>query len=107
MVKRSREAEWLATGTDGIERWVLRNNPAGGRTSLVRLKAGARFPRHAHEGTEEVLVISGRVRIGDVEMAQHDFLFTEAGAEHDVQALEDAIIYVASEKRTPPVEPTR
>ncbi|MEO5699745.1 MAG: cupin domain-containing protein [Casimicrobiaceae bacterium] len=107
MLQRSREATWQSTGHDGIDRWLLRNNPAGGRTSLVRLRAGTRFPTHRHEGHEEVLVIEGRVRIGEVELERNDYLFTEPGEEHDVVALEDAVIYVASEKPTPPVEPLR
>lgn len=105
MLQRSRDAQWQPTGHDGIERWLLRNNAMGGRTSLVRLRAGTRFPTHAHEGHEEVLVISGRVRLGTVEMERNDYLYTEPGEEHDVVALEDAVIYVASEKRTPKVEP--
>jgi hypothetical protein len=33
------------TPYDGIERALFRNNDSGGRSSMVRLVAGARFPR--------------------------------------------------------------
>ncbi len=98
------ERQWLPTDYDGIDRSVLRLNDGGGRTSLVRLVAGSRFPRHAHVGSEEVLVIEGKVVIGEATLAAGDYLYTEAGEEHDVQALEDSVIYVASQKQTPIVE---
>ena len=76
----------------------------GGRSSAVRLIKGSRFPRHAHEGTEEVVVLSGSVRIGGVELRAGDYLFTDPGEEHDVVAISDATIFVSSQKRTPIVE---
>jgi quercetin dioxygenase-like cupin family protein len=69
----------------------------------VRLAKGARFPRHAHHGTEEVVILSGQVSIGGVAMEPGDYLFTEAGEEHDVRALSDAVIFVSSQKATPVV----
>ena len=96
--------EWTATDYSGIERSLFRNNDAGGRSSVVRLIAGARFPRHAHHGNEEVVVLSGIVLIGGVELSQSDYLFTQAGEEHDVVAVSDAVIFVSSQKSTPIVE---
>lgn len=104
LIKKAIEREWVATAYKGIERALLRNNQQGGRSSFVQLVAGARFPRHKHDGCEEVLVISGSVKIGGQELAQHDYLFTGAGEEHDVLALTDAVIFVSSEKATPVVE---
>ena len=104
LLKKAAEREFAATGIEGIERALFRNNAAGGRSSVVRLTAGSRFPRHAHHGTEEVVVLAGVVQIGGVELAPGDYLFTEAGEEHDVLALTDAIIFVSSQKGTPIVE---
>ena len=105
LVKKALDREWKATDYPGIERSLFRNNDAGGRSSVVRLTRGARFPRHAHEGTEEVVVLAGTVRIGGVELTSGDYLFTSPGEEHDVVALSDnAIIFVSSQKRTPVVE---
>jgi quercetin dioxygenase-like cupin family protein len=39
-----------------------------------------------------------------VELSTGDYLFTEPGEEHDVLALTDAEIFVASQKATPLVE---
>lgn len=104
LVNRARDREWRATEYPGIERSLFRNNDAGGRSSVVRLVAGARFPRHAHHGCEEVVVLAGTVRIGGVELGQGDHLFTQPGEELDVLAVTEAMIFVSSEKGTPVVE---
>ncbi len=104
LVNKAADREWKETGYVGIDRSLFRNNDTGGRSSVVRLAQGSRFPRHAHHGTEEVVVLAGIVRIGGVELAPGDYLFTEPGEEHDVLALSDATIFVSSQKTTPVVE---
>jgi len=104
LVKKSREREWAPTDYPGIERSLFRNNETGGRSSVVRLKQGSRFPQHAHHGTEEVVVLSGKVTLGGVALEEGDYLFTIPGEEHDVVAVTDAIIFVSSQKATPVVE---
>ena len=104
LVKKAVDREWMATDYPGIERSLFRSNETGGRSSVVRLNQGSRFPRHAHEGTEEVVVLDGIVEIGGVELGPGDYLFTTPGEEHDVLAVSDASIFVSSQKRTPVVE---
>jgi quercetin dioxygenase-like cupin family protein len=74
----------------------LRLTREGGRTSIVRLKAGAKGPRHKHGAGEDALVISGKVRIGDHIMVAGDYLWTEAGEEHELVALEDSVLYAST-----------
>ncbi len=104
LVKKAVEREWKATGYEGIERSLFRNNETGGRSSVVHLAQGARVPRHVHHGNEEVVVLAGTVLIAGVELNEGDYLYTEAGEEHDVAAVSDAIIFVSSQKGTPVVE---
>jgi quercetin dioxygenase-like cupin family protein len=104
LVNKAVQREWAPTDYRGIERSLFRNNETGGRSSVVRLASGTRFPRHAHHGTEEVIVLSGRVSIGGVVLDAGDYLFTSPGEEHDVVALTDAQIFVSSQKATPIVE---
>jgi len=104
LMHKAAERQWAPTDYRGIERSLFRNNESGGRSSVVRLAGGARFPRHAHHGNEEVIVLSGRVSIGGVELDAGDYLFTSPGEEHDVVALTDAQIFVSSQKATPIVE---
>jgi quercetin dioxygenase-like cupin family protein len=101
LLKEAAERDWKPTGLPGVERSLFRNNDQGGRSSVVRLEGGAKVPRHGRFGTEEVLVLAGRVSIGGVEMEPGDYLFTTPGEEHDVVALNDTIIFVSSEKQTP------
>ena len=96
--KTTADREWVSAGYDGAERAILRMSPENGRTALVRIKAGTRAKRHRHGAGEDVLVISGRIRLGGHDLGPGDYLYTEAGEEHDVVALEDAVFYVASEK---------
>ena len=103
LLNKSAEREWKPTDYPGIERSLFRNNEAGGRSSVVRLKKGARFPEHTHHGTEEVVVLSGRVSIGEAQMGEGDYLFTTPGEQHDVVAVTDAVIFVSSQKATPVV----
>lgn len=109
LLNTASDRAWLPTDYPGIDRCVFRLSPAGGRTSLLRMQAGTRFPRHRHGGGEEVLVIAGCVKLGDAVLRAGDFLFTDAGEEHDVAALEDAVIYVSSDRATQlleqPIEP--
>ncbi len=104
LLKQATGREWAPTDYPGIERSLFRNNETGGRSSMVRLKAGARFPQHTHHGTEEVIVMSGTVTLGGVRMEPGDYLFTTPGEQHDVVAVTDAVIFVASQKATPVVE---
>ena len=104
LLNQAHGREWKPTDYAGVERALFRNNESGGRSSFVRLKQGARFPTHAHQGTEEVVVISGKVRLGGVEMVESDYLFTTPGEEHDVVAVTDTVIFVSSQKATPVIE---
>lgn len=104
LVNKAKDREWAATPYAGIERSLFRTNEAGGRSSVVRLAKGTRFPRHEHHGTEEVVVLAGTVMIGGAELTEGDYLFTDAGEEHDVAAVTDAVIFVSSQRSTPVVE---
>ena len=104
LLKKTTDRTWLPTDHPGVERSLFRNNDTGGRSSVVRLTAGARVPRHVHHGTEEVLVLAGDVTLDGVAMTVGDYLYTEPGEEHDVVAVTDAIIFVSSQKATPVVE---
>ena len=104
LVNKATDRQWAATDYPGIERSLFRNNETGGRSSVVRLAQGSRFPRHAHQGNEEVVVLAGTARIGGVDLSPGDYLFTQPGEEHDVIAVTDTVIFVSSQKATPVVE---
>jgi quercetin dioxygenase-like cupin family protein len=104
LVNKSAGRQWTPTDYAGIDRSLFRHNDTGGRSSVVRLAPGARFPRHRHEGAEEVVVLAGHVRIGGVDLEAGDYLYTVPGEEHDVVAVTGATIFVSSQRATPVVE---
>ena len=87
LVNKVVNRQWKPTETSGVERSLFRNNEAGGRSSVVRLRKQARVPRHAHHGNEEVVVLSETVVMGGVELGEGDYLATQPGEEHDVVAI--------------------
>lgn len=96
LLKTASDREWTATDYPGIERSVLRLSAEQGRTSLVRMKSGCRFPAHSHLGHEDVLVLSGTVSLAGTVLHAGDYLCTDPGEEHDVVAIEDTMFYVSS-----------
>lgn len=98
LVKHADDLEWTPAGYDGADRAILRLSRAKGRTALLRLKAGARGPRHRHNAGEDVYVISGKILLGGATLDAGDYSYTEVGEEHDLLALEDSVIFVSSDK---------
>ncbi len=101
LINQTQGRAWADTDFDGIQRCLFRNNELGGRSSLVRLRAGTAFPKHGHEGHEEVLILEGCVEIAGVKLETGDYLYTEPGEVHGVIAICDSIIFVSSQKPTP------
>ena len=95
-VKRVGERQWMSAGYEGAERALLRLSKEEGRTSIVRLKAGSRSPRHTHAAGEDVLVLSGKVRLAGEILVAGDYMYTEPGEEHYLEALEDSVIYAST-----------
>ncbi|MGY2374717.1 cupin domain-containing protein [Pseudomonas sp. SDO524_S393] len=67
----------------------------GDGSELVKFTTGARFPLHDHEGREEIMMLSGRIRFGDLVLAAGDYLKIGPGEEHDAVALEDASFFLS------------
>lgn len=97
-VKLAAKREWQSAGYVGAERAILHVNRTEGRTSLVRIKAGARGPRHTHGAGEHAYVLSGKVDIGGQILGPGDYLYTEAGEEHALVALEDSVLFASTER---------
>jgi quercetin dioxygenase-like cupin family protein len=103
-VKLAADRQWMNAGFAGAERAILHLTREAGRTSIVRLKAGARGPMHRHEAGEHALVISGKVNVGGVILGAGDYLYTEPGEVHDLIALEDSVLFASTERRVHVVE---
>jgi quercetin dioxygenase-like cupin family protein len=81
------ERVWTPTGMAGVAIC-----PVGGdekvNTAAYRIEQGLALPAHTHPVWELVTVISGRLRLGDAVLSAGDFLHTDAGESHDVEAIE-------------------
>lgn len=62
---------------------------------FAEFKQGVTFPLHDHDDTEQILLVSGQMRFGAVEMQPGDFLKVVHGDAHTGFALADSVIFVA------------
>jgi len=84
---------FVATGIPGVSVATAWSENGTG-TDFIAFEAGARFPNHDHEGPEEILVLAGRIRFGDLILSAGDYMKMGPGEEHDAEALEDAAFLV-------------
>jgi quercetin dioxygenase-like cupin family protein len=59
---------------------------------------GARFPRHAHPGGEQVLVVSGDVQIAEHALGAGDYLYTAPGDVHAVTSRDGCVLFITVPK---------
>jgi quercetin dioxygenase-like cupin family protein len=93
MIHLTQEARrFVETGILGVRACVVWSENGEG-ADLFEFKAGASFPLHDHEGPEQIFVLSGRIRFGDVVLKAGDFLKVGPGEEHDAYAFEDSLFF--------------
>lgn len=88
--------QFAETGLPGI-RVASAWGENGTGADFIEFKAGSRFPRHDHEGPEQILMLSGRIRFGDLVLSSGDYLTIGPGEQHDAEALEDSVFFLAHE----------
>lgn len=81
---RADEGRWRTLLPGLHVKFLRRHTDSGDLTALWRIDANASIPAHSHRREEECLVVSGRVRVGDVEYGEGDYLFADAGSRHPV-----------------------
>jgi anti-sigma factor ChrR (cupin superfamily) len=95
VLNRNATRTWSETGLDGIVSCPTWSGNDGDGGYMAKLAAGARFPRHRHEGWEQIIVLSGAVRFDDAELRTGDVLQVDGADEHEALALEDTMLFVA------------
>lgn len=83
VIRRAAEGRWWPTGLPGV--WgkpLYKSRRADRETLLVKCEPGALIPRHAHEGIEELIVLEGTLRVGDVLLGPGDYIRSTPGADH-------------------------
>ena len=95
ILNRQSTRTWSPTGLPGIESCTTWAGAEGDGGYLARLSAGARFPKHTHQGWEQIVVLQGAVRFNDVELCSGDVLQVQGDDEHEAWAVEDTLLFVA------------
>jgi quercetin dioxygenase-like cupin family protein len=89
LVRRAKEGQWEDTGINGISVKRLLVDPANDSvTMLVRMPAGASYPRHRHAGAEQCYVLEGDLHDGDATLHAGDYQCADAESIHGVQYTE-------------------
>lgn len=92
---RQTETNWTDSGLPGIQVSTVWESKEGDGCYFSRFAANARFQKHSHHGGwEQIYVLEGRIRFGEVDMRAGDTLHMQGIDEHDALALEDTIIFV-------------
>ena len=81
----------------GVRIHTVREDPSRQfRAVLVWARSGSRYPRHRHQGDEEILVLSGRLRDHRGSYGPGEICRSVTGSEHSEQAEgpDDCICYV-------------
>ncbi|SDV50257.1 cupin domain-containing protein [Chitinasiproducens palmae] len=101
---------WVASPQRGVERVML--DRLGGEnaraTSIVRYAAASSFPRHAHPGGEEILVLSGTFSEQEADYPAGWYLRNPPGSSHQPCSGDGAVIFVKLQQmRSPREAPVR
>jgi len=83
--------QWHAAGENAGSFAVLRAGEAGGVSVLNRMRAGEVGDLHAHDAPEELIVMAGTVRVGDVVLGPGGYLCAPAGTTHQAVAESDCL----------------
>jgi anti-sigma factor ChrR (cupin superfamily) len=94
ILERQIDRQWSAADIPGMRVANVWSDKADG-SYFVRFAEGARFPLHDHNGWEQILMLSGRIRFGEIELSEGDTLLLQQGELHDALALTDATFFVA------------
>jgi quercetin dioxygenase-like cupin family protein len=92
---RALEGLWSDGPTDGVTMKLIFSDPARqAYTSLVRMRPGARLPRHRHLTTEQVYMIDGDGHVADHVLGPGDYYQMPAGSVHEVSYTEGGCTFL-------------
>ncbi|MFG1480009.1 cupin domain-containing protein [Xanthobacter sp. V4C-4] len=95
ILARKASLTWSDSGVAGIQTCQTWTGAEGDGGCLARLEAGARFPRHAHHGWAQILVLEGAIRFDDGVTRAGDMLQVQGSDAHEALALEGTLLFVA------------
>ena len=93
-ISQSTRRPFVETGVPGVTSSPIWGENGNG-SDFIAFKAGARFPLHDHAGREEIILLSGKIRFGDIVVSVGDYITAGPGDVHDAEALEDSVFFIA------------
>lgn len=83
---------WEPTPYPGVETKMLYQDPSGRRTTLTRLRPGARLPRHRHVGLEQSFVLEGTLVDEEGACTAGNFVWRRPGSVHEAWSPEGCLV---------------
>jgi anti-sigma factor ChrR (cupin superfamily) len=96
VIVEAHQYQWVASPQRGIERVMLDRigDEKARATSIVRYAPDSCFPRHAHPGGEEILVLSGTFSDENGDFPAGWYVRNPPGSSHRPSSREGALIFV-------------
>lgn len=91
---RSNKRDYIQVGY-GVALSYLRKD-ADHYSLLLKMEPGSRFPMHGHRGGEQIFVVSGHVKIGELDLSQGDFFYTPLDYTKSLETTEGCTLLVCS-----------
>jgi quercetin dioxygenase-like cupin family protein len=85
--------QFAETGFPGVTVSTIWDDEGTG-AGYISLSKGSIFPAHDHEGREQLYIISGKIRFGEIVVSAGDFLSADPGDGHDAEAFEDSVFFI-------------
>ncbi|MCS3467530.1 anti-sigma factor ChrR (cupin superfamily) [Pseudomonas sp. JUb42] len=97
ILDRQAARTWESAGYEGMQISNVWNvgGEHGDGSFFLKFAKGTCFPLHEHNGWEQILMLEGTIRFGDVILNAGDTLLLDTSDSHDAQALTDATFFVA------------
>jgi anti-sigma factor ChrR (cupin superfamily) len=90
---QAHEGVWEEIGINGIKvKRLFVDKANDSATMLVRMPAGASYPRHRHAGIEQCYVLEGDLRVDDAVFRAGDYQCADSNSTHGVQYTESGCL---------------
>jgi anti-sigma factor ChrR (cupin superfamily) len=83
---------WEPTKWPGIDTKTLYRDASGKQTTLTRMAAGTRLPRHRHVGLEQSFVLEGTLVDQDGSCTAGNFVWRRPGSVHEAWTPEGCVV---------------
>jgi len=94
LVARSEELAWQPIASGVFLKPLFKDRARKYDTSLVRMEAGAHYPRHHHAAIEELFLLSGDLHLEDQVIRAGDYCRADSGTIHGETFTNDGCLFL-------------